>query len=50
MVLEYIVTVWDSAEPKTYNSKVSKMVIPKRIDSNRLVVELTSTLIKFLNR
>lgn len=23
MVLDYIITVWDAAEPKTYNSKVS---------------------------
>ena len=29
MVLDYIITVWDTAEPKTYNSKVSWDIVNK---------------------
>lgn len=31
MVLDYIVTVWDAAEPKTYNSKVGHKSVPKTL-------------------
>ena len=31
MVLDYIVTVWDAAEPKTYNSKVGHKSTPKTL-------------------